>query len=133
MDEQGTIEALRHRLDRSWPTDKFDEIVGDACTRLGVSLDVPGFRGRRLAKWREFLAAVADADDPRRAITRLIERDILDHTDDVLPIDGDDVMASLDLPPGPRVGDALRRARVLFRSGVRDRQRLLDRLKTERG
>ena len=129
VDEQGAIEELRHRLDRSWPADRFDEIVVDTCTRLGVSLDVPGFRNPRLAKWREFLATVPDADDPRRAITRLIERDVVDHTNDVLPVDGEDVMASLGLPPGPRVGDALRHARELFRSGVRDPQRLLDQLK----
>ena len=131
MDEQGAIEELRHRLDRSWPADRFDEIIVDTCTRLGVSLDVAGFRSQRLAKWRDFLATVPDADDPRRAVTRLIERDVVDHTNDVLPIGGEDVMASLGMPPGPRVGDALRRARELFRSGIRDRQRLLDRLKIE--
>ncbi len=131
VDEQGAIEELRHRLDRSWPADRFDEIVGDTCVRLGASLNVPGFRDQRLAKWREFLATVPDVDDPRRAITRLIERDIVDHTNDVLPIGGEEVMASLGLPPGPRVGDALRRARELFRSGIRDRQRLLDQLKLD--
>ena len=131
MDEQGAIEELRRRLDRSWPSDRFDEIVYDTCTRLGLSLNVPGFRDQRLAKWREFLATVPDADDPRRAITRLIERDLIDHTNDVLPIDGQDVMASLGLPPGPRVGDVLRRARELFRSGIRDRQQLLGRLGIE--
>ena len=131
VDEQGAIEELRRRLDRSWPSDRFDEIVYDTCTRLGLSLNVPGFRDQRLAKWREFLATVPDADDPRRAITRLIERDLIDHTNDVLPIDGQDVMASLGLPPGPRVGDVLRRARELFRSGIRDRQQLLGRLGIE--
>ena len=74
VDEEGAIEELRRRLDRSWPPDRFDEIVADTCTRLGVSLDVPGFRDQRLAKWRDFLATVPDADDPQGAITRLIER-----------------------------------------------------------
>ena len=133
VDEQGAIVDLRHRLDRSWPPDRFEEIIADTCTRLGVSLNVPGFRDQRLAKWRDFLATVADADDPRRAITRLIEPDVVDHTNDELPIDGEDVMESLGLPPGPPVGDALRRARVLFREGVRDRQQLLDRLKIDEG
>ena len=131
VDEAGAIEELRHRLDRSWPPERFDEIVADTCIRLGVSLNVPGFRGQRLAKWREFLATVPDADDPRGAITRLIERDVADHTNDVLPISGNDVMASLALPPGPRVGAAIRRARELFRSGIRDPQQLLERLQIE--
>lgn len=131
MDEAGAIEELRHRLDKSWPPERFDEIVVDTCTRLGVSLNVPGFRGQRLAKWRRFLAIVPDADDPRGAVTRLIERDVVDHTNDVLPIGGEDVIASLDLPPGPRVGDALRRARDVFRSGIRDPKQLLVRLQLE--
>ncbi|MDE0224546.1 MAG: hypothetical protein OXP28_05355 [Gammaproteobacteria bacterium] len=130
-DEAGAIEELRHRLDRSWPTDRFDEIVADTCTRLGVRLKVPGFRDQRLAQWREFLATVPDSDDPRGTITRLIERDVVDHTNDVLPIDGEDVMAVLDLAPGPAVGNALRRARDFFRSGIRDRNQLLDRLQRE--
>ena len=128
VDEAGAIEELRHRLDRSWPPHRFDEIVADTCTRLGVSLNVTGFRDQRLATWREFLVTIPDSDDPRGAITRLIERDVVDHTNDVLPIDGEDVMAVLDLAPGPAVGDALRRARDLFRSGIRDRNQLLDRL-----
>ena len=132
-DEQGAIEELSHRLDRSWPADRFDEIVVDTCTRLGVSLHVPGFRDQRLAKWREFVAAVPDTDDPRRAITGLIERDVVDHTNDVLPVGGEDVMATLGLAPGPRVGDAILRARELFRSGIRDRQRLLDQLRIDEG
>ena len=131
VDEAGAIEELRHRLDRSWPPDRFDEIVADTCTRLGISLNVPGFRDQRLATWREFLTTVPDSDDPRGAITRLIERDVVDHTNDVLPIDGEDVMAFLDLAPGPPVGDALRRARDFFRSGIRDRHQLLDRLQRD--
>ena len=131
VDEADAIEDLRHRLDRSWPPYRFDEIVADTCARLGVSLNVPGFRDQRLTKWREFLATISDSDDPRAAITRLIERDVIDHTNDVLPIDGEDVMDALDLAPGPPVGDALRRARELFRSGIRDPQQLLDQLRSE--
>lgn len=59
---------------------------------------------------------------------RLIERDLLDWADEVLPIDGRDVMAALELNPGPEVGDVLRRARELVRSGVRDRRVLIEHL-----
>ena len=59
---------------------------------------------------------------------RLIERDLLDLAADVLPIDGRDVMKALKLKPGPAVGDALLRARELYRSGIREPEVLLDHL-----
>lgn len=131
VDEKGAIDELRHRLDRSWPPDRFDAIVTDTCTRLGVRLNVPRFRDQKLATWRKYLATVPDTDDPPSAITRFIERDVVNHANDVLPIGGEDIMASLGLPPGPRVGDALRRARDLHQSGIRDPNKLLDRLQLE--
>ena len=127
-EERELIEELRRRLDRLWSTYRFDELVIESCTRLAVNVDVPRFRDQKLSKWREFLATVPDEDDPQRAVMRLIERDVIDHTSDVLPIGGEDVMDVLGLSPGPRVGDALRRARELFRSGIRDRRQLLERL-----
>ena len=130
-EEKGAMEELRRRLDRYWATHRFDELVLEVCTRLGVSFDVTRFRDQRLSKWREFLATVPDEDDPRGAVLRLIERDVLDHTSDVLPIDGEDVMNILGLAPSPRVGGALRYARELFRSGVRDRMELLERLEND--
>ena len=129
--ERGTIEDLRRRVDRSWPAEKFDALVIEICTRLAVTVDVPRFRNQRLSRWREYLDTVPDADDPMRAVARLIERDIIDHTNDILPIDGEDVMNALGLNPGPRVGDALLLARELFRGGIRDADRLLDRLRED--
>jgi hypothetical protein len=58
-------------------------------------------------------------------MTRMIERDLLDHAAMVLPIDGRDIMNALSLGPGPAVARALHRARELFRSGIIDREELL--------
>ena len=55
----------------------------------------------------------------------MIEKDLLDHIDETLPIDGRDVMSVLQLDTGPAVGEALRRARDHFRSGTRNRAQLL--------
>ena len=128
-DTEDVVADLQRRIDKSWPPHKFDELVSDACARFGLSLDVPRFRNPRLSKWREFLETVPEDDNPERRVIAMIERDILDYTNDILPITGDDVMDALGLEPGPEVGNALRRARELFRSGIRDPEQLLERLR----
>lgn len=125
------IDDLRRRLDRNWPAYKFDEIVGDAATRIGQRLDVPKFRQTRLAAWRDFMDAIPEGDDPESHVTRLIERDVLDYFESALPIDGRDVMNVLGLHPGPEVGEALRFARRLHRSGITERAEMLERLAAE--
>ena len=130
-DKEDTIGDLRRRIDRSWTPEKFDTLVGDACTRFSLNLDLPKFRNPRLSRWREFLETVPESDDPERRVIAIIERDILDHTNDILPINGEDVMGALNLDPGPKVGNALRRARELFRSGIRDPEQLLECLRND--
>ena len=125
---EDVIDDLQRRLDRNWSAHEFDEIVGDAATRIGQRLDVPKFRQSRLAAWRDFLYAIPEGDDPEGQITRLIERDVLDHFESALPIDGRDVMEVLGLRPGPEVGEALRFARGLHRSGITGRAEMIERL-----
>ena len=131
-DGQAAIADLRRRIERAWPAHEFDKLVGDAATRLGMRLDVRKFREPRLAKWQSFLKSLPEGDDPESQMIRMIERDLSDHAALVLPIDGRDVMSALGLDPGPEVGAALDRARELFRSGIRDREQLLARLKDDR-
>ena len=126
---QNEVEDLKRRVDRSWSKDRFEALVGDICVRLSMSTDVPKFVTPRLARWRKFLDTVSEEDDPKGAVIRIIERDLLDHASDILPIDGEDVMNALGLEPGPEVGSALRYARELLRSGIRDRKQLLQRLR----
>jgi hypothetical protein len=124
-DGQAVIADLRRRIERLWPAHEFDKIVSDVATRLGMSIDARKFREARLGKWRSFLDSIAESDDPEVHLSRMIERDLLDHAALVLPIDGRDVMHTLGLSPGPDVAQILRRARVLFRSGVTAREDLL--------
>ena len=132
-DDGATIIAdLRRRVDRNWPGYKFDQLVEDASVRMGQHVDAIKFRNPRLGKWREFLETVSDDDDPERRIIAMIEKDLLDHTDETLPINGMDVMYVLQIDSGPEVGEVLRRARAHFRSGIRDRDQLLARLIKER-
>lgn len=130
-DGNAAIADLRGRIDREWPAHEFHRLVGDAVVRLGMRIDPKKFCEPRLSRWREFLRTVADADGLTTHMLRMIERDLMDHAAEVLPIDGRDVIDSVCMAPGPDVGAALRRARHLFRSGVTDRAGLLERLKDE--
>lgn len=128
-DGETVIEDLRNRIERFWPPHKFDELVGDVAVRLGVRIDVVKFRAPRLARWQSFLASIPEEDDPAEAITRLMERDLLEYEDSVLPISGRDVIAAFSIPPGAEVGAMLRHARELFGAGVREKDELLRRLR----
>lgn len=127
-DGKQAIEDLRHRLDRFWPSSKFDALVGDLALTLGVRLNAVKFRNSNLDRWRSFLGNISDDDDPTAAVSRLIERDLLEYEDGVLPIGGRDVMERLNIPPGERVGEMLRHARELYGAGVRGKYELLERL-----
>ena len=120
------IGDLQYRLDRFWSANRFDELVGEIAIGLGVRIDVVTFRAPKLAKWRLFLQSIPDDDDPVEAVTRLIERDLLEYEDSVLPISGHDVMSLLDIAPGTMVGTLLRYARELFSTGVREKDLLLE-------
>ena len=124
-DREQAIADLKRRLHRNWPAYRFDELVQDCVFRIGQTLNVVSFRENKLAGWRMFLDTIHESDDPEILVARLIERDVLDHFESVLPIDGDDVMDALRIPPGPNVGEALLHARRLFRSGIHDREHLL--------
>lgn len=122
---EAVINDLRYRIERSWAPHRFDALAGDVATRLAIRVDVMKFRRSKVDGWRAFLLDLADDDDPAEAMERLMERDILEYVDGVLPISGRDIMAAFDLPPGPEVGSMLRLARELFATGTRDKNSLL--------
>lgn len=124
-DEQAVIADLKHHLERSWAPDRFDALLGDVATRLDVRVDVAKFRRARLDRWRSFLREQPADDDPANAVERLMERDLLEYIDGLLPISGRDVIAQFRMPPGPQVGAALRIARELFAAGTRGKGELM--------
>ena len=105
--------------------------MGDAAVRLGIPVDEVKFTSPRLPQWQRFLESVPERDEPVGHMIRLIERDLLHHAAEVLPIDGRDVMSALGLSPGTEVGRALHRACELFRAGIQDRNVILERLSGE--
>ena len=128
--DDGTVvmKDLRRRVERLWPPQDFDALVADLALRLGVRVDAVKFRRPRLDAWRNFLLNMAEDDDPTEAVARLIERDLLEYEDGLLPISGADVMVRFGMSPGPEVGAMLRHARELVRQGVREKKELMERL-----
>lgn len=127
-DSKTAINDLKSRVERSWPPHRFDELLSDASFRLGVRVDIVRFRTPRLGRWRSSLDVVHKDDDPVDVVTRVIEKDLLEHSDRLLPISGRDVMELMGTRPGPEVGAMLRHARDLVDAGVRNKEDLLEAL-----
>ena len=124
-DGEDNIADLQQRLNRHWPPHKFDEMVSDISLRLGLPLDAKKFREPRLSAWRSYLESLSADVNLEEQVTRRIERDLLDYSNNLLPIDGRDIMDFLGIDAGPQVRTALNYARGFHESGVRDRDRLL--------
>ncbi len=125
---QLTIDEMKRRLERDWPAHKFDRLISDAATRMGMKLNVSKFRQTKQGKWKQVLRIVAEDDNPESLIVRLIERDLLDYFGETLPVDGKDIMLALGIAPGHEVAEQLRIARQLYASGVTGKGELLARL-----
>ena len=128
-DGDDTIAELRRRIDRNWPAHKFDEIVGDICVRFGEQLDIKKFRNPRLQTWLTFLAALPAGGDLEHQMVRRIERDLLDYFNNMLPIDGRDIMKSLEISQGPQVKHALNYARTIYDPAKHDKESLLNHIR----
>ena len=128
-DGHATVTDLLRRLDRNWPSHEFDKLVGDICIRLGESIDIHKFRSTRLQSWREHLESLPDGENLKNHMIRRIERDVLDYFNNLLPIDGRDVIDELGVQQGPEVGKVLTEARRLLATGIRDREALLQNLR----
>ena len=119
-DGEAAVTELRLRLDRSWPRRRFETTVQEITVRIGVDLNNEKFVNSHIARWREAMEFLDFEADVEGHVTRVIERDVLNHFDNVLPIDGNDILA-LGVPQGPLVRQALNIARELMRAGHRDK------------
>ncbi len=129
-DGEATVRELRLRLDRFWPRYKFVTKLGEITVRFGVSLNAEAFVNGHIARWRESMEFLDFEGDVDRHMTRVMERDVLNYLDGVLPIDGTDILA-IGVPQGPPVGQALNRARELNRAGYSKKEELLEALMSE--
>lgn len=132
-DDDGEVATtdLRRRIDRAWSAGEFQELMGDVALRLDIEVDTRKFCERRLASWRTYLECLPEGDNLIDRLLAMMERDLLAHVEDVLPVNGREIVDAFGMDPGPDVGRALRLAQKLFRDGLRDRQAILDRLSSD--
>ncbi len=131
-DGEATVRELRLRLDRYWPRHKFVTKLGEITVRFGVLLNAEAFVNGHIGRWRESMEFLDFEGDVDKHMTRVMERDVLNYLDGVLPIDGSDILA-IGVPQGPSVGQALNRARELNRAGYSRKEELLEALMSEFG
>ena len=94
--------------------------------RLGrEALSTVGFRQRHLDRWRKQLDLLDEGFDFGYEATRLVEKTLLDEDSVVLPITGRDIIESLGVKPGPRVGYLLEQASKRFDSVPGNKEELL--------
>lgn len=130
IDGGAATQELRRRLDSNWPRHKFSSLLEDVLVRLDVQMNVDAFLNDHLATWQNSLDYCEHGQDSEGHIVRIIERDVLNHFADVLPVDGTDILA-MGVPQGPLVSLALNKAREYMSTGKKSRDELLQILKME--
>lgn len=117
------------RLKRNHPPHEFDEIINIVAKDIGREyIDSVKFRKRFYDKWIKELENNNGHYDFSIEARKLVEHAFLSELVPVLPITGKDII-SLDVEPGPKVGELLKIARKIYERAPCSRDELLDELK----
>ena len=120
------------RIKRYHPPHAFDELISIVAADMGrEAVDVVRLRTRFYDKWTQELHLLEPDYEFEIQARKLIEYALLTVTTPVLPITGKDIMEDFDIPPGPRVGQLLERARRIYDTKPCSRAVLLDQLRQE--
>lgn len=120
------IEEWAQRCSRGLPPHVFDQLVEQGMGRLGLPfLDPVRVRSFHYDKWNATLRLLSEAADLQLEAQRLVDGSLLDEWKNYCPIDGDDVIRRLGVPPGPKVGEILARARSIWQQSPCSREELL--------
>lgn len=114
---------------RAIPAHEVDSLIEGLAAQMGLdALDSKAFRERHLASWRKQLEVLNSGADPRKHLTGLIERELLNLSLlTPMPVTGEDVMDAFGLEPGPKVGSTLRAIRNIHSESGGTREELLSR------
>lgn len=94
--------------DRQHAPHEFDSIVSTAAKDMGRdTLDSVAFRKKHYETWTKALSMLNWPYEFKQEARRLIEQSILDMFARTLPITGEDVIMTLGIAPGPKVGEIL--------------------------
>ena len=124
------LEQWNIRIKRFHAPHKFEKIIDEVAADWGHdNFNAVAFRKRFYDRWRNSFEYRTDECDFETEARRLVELALLSEQQNTLPIDGRDVMAEFDIPPGRRVKEVLQIAQEIFSSGPCAREELLTALR----
>lgn len=127
------IEDWLYQRGRYHPPHEFDKLISEISADMGRDgIDPVKFRKKHYDEWISELKLCKSGYDFPVEARRLIERALLDKNEPILPITGNDIIEKLGIPPGPRVGEYLERARHVYASFPCKAEELLRRLDSEK-
>ena len=114
------------------PKHEFETLVSMVIHDIGqASLDSAQLTERYYESWSKNLRFRSEGYLFEEEARRLIEQTILNEAHLPPPISGLDIMREFGIPPGPEVGDLLRKAKALYDADPCDPDRLIARLKCQ--
>lgn len=127
---QLVIDQWIFRLERYHAPYQFDELIPVVAADMGRELIDPiRLRQRHYESWMMYLSQLRSNYEFGVEARKLIERTLLTETHSILPISGVDIMEVFGIPPGPKVGELLAKARQLYEERPCTREELLERLR----
>lgn len=109
---------------------EFDRIISIVTTDLGRdAIDVVKFRKRYYDKWRKEFEVRTDDCDFENEARKLIEHALLSEQQNILPLNGKDIMNIFHIAPGPKLAEVLNLARDLFTIQPCSKNELITKLK----
>lgn len=116
----------RQRLQQDYPAARFDPLIEDIKFQLGKKgLDTVKFRNRYVGRWKKELEIMQEDYDFNYEASRLIESALINDSQSALPFSSTELMDYFNLPQGPDVGEYLKIANIIYKSGIVDKQQLL--------
>jgi len=126
----GICSEWHRRRNRHYPAHEYDALISIVAYDMGLeSLDPVRLRKRYCDRWNEHFKLLRDGYEFELEVRKLIEHALLHDLTSAIPVTGEDVMALLDIPPGPKVKEALQLAAEMYAQDPCRRDELLRRLK----
>ncbi|MFF8243684.1 HD domain-containing protein [Streptomyces griseus] len=116
------------RITRDWPAYRFHEIVSTVANDMGRNTVDPVALFRRSENEIRRVLRITKDSDLEFAARQCIERVLLTEISKLLPITGRDIIDTLGVEPGRRVGELLQEARKIYEEGHCTRDQLIERL-----
>ncbi|MFE9501969.1 hypothetical protein ACFYO6_05565 [Streptomyces anthocyanicus] len=116
------------RIARDWPAYRFHEIVSTVANDMGRNTVDPVALFRRSENEIRKVLRITNESDLEFAARQCIERVLLTEVSKLLPITGRDIIDTLGVEPGQKVGELLQEARKIYEEDQCTRDQLLDRL-----